>query len=356
MKFFIGGYGADLHLADLDPSNGAMRVMTSVRTPANASFVAWVAGTGMLYATVETGATATDSGRLAAFRLDDAGCLTLVSEADSCGAAPCHLAVDRKNRLLVAANYTSGSVVVYALTRAGAFGEQRACIQHEGQGPNPARQEAAHAHSAHIDPERKTVCVCDLGTDAVVRYELSELGAGRGSGATVLKLRPGSGPRHLAFSDDGRNVYVITELANTVLACSRDARTGVLNPVQELPLLPEGHRGDALAAEIQLHPDGRYLYASVRGPDLISVFRRNPDTGALAPAGSFRTGGSWPRHFQIDESGSHLLVANERSNRVCSFTIDKSTGMATACRTSLEVEAPSCALFFREVHRHRRAS
>ncbi|TVQ24429.1 MAG: lactonase family protein [Spirochaetaceae bacterium] len=356
MRFFIGGYSADLHLADIDLSSGGMRVLTSVRTPANASFLAWVAETGMLYASVETGATAAESGSLAAFRLDDDGGLTLVAEADSCGAAPCHLSVDRKNHLIIAANYTSGSVVVYSLTDAGAFGKRLSCIQHEGQGPNPARQEAAHAHSAHIDPEGKAVYVCDLGIDAVVRYELSELGAGRGAGVTVLKLRPGSGPRHLSFSDDGRNVYVITELANTVLACTRDAHTGLLNPTQEIPLLPEGQQVEAFAAEIQLHPSGRYLYASVRGPDLIAVFDRNPDTGELVPAGSFHTGGSWPRHFQIDESGSHLLVANERGNRVCLFAIEQSTGMATDSGASLEVEAPSCVLFPGETHPHRRVS
>lgn len=346
MRFFVGGYSRDLYLAELDAESGAMHISSSVDTGSNASFLAWVPETSTVYATAETGTHPAESGSLSAFRLHDSG-MTRVSDALSCGAGPCHLAVDASRRLLVAANYAGGSIVALSLAGTGEFETQLSCVQHEGQGPNTARQERAHAHSTNMDVAHRAVYVCDLGTDEVVRYQLSALQTGdyRDAGASALKLRPGSGPRHLAFSTDDRYAYVATELSNTVLACSHDPDTGVLTPVQELSLLPEGYEGEALAAEVQLHPDGAFLYVSVRGPDLIVVFGRDPSTGRLEPFGSFSSGGAWPRHFHIHESGTFMLVANERSNTVSSFRIDPQSGLGIATGHTLDTEAPSCALF-----------
>lgn len=347
MRFFVGGYSRTLHCAELNSDSGAMSIQSSVDTGSNASFLAWAPETSTVYATAETGTHPAEPGSIATFRLDDTGRLTRMSDALSCGAGPCHVAVDASKRLLVAANYVGGSIVALSLTETGDIGTPLACIQHEGQGPNAARQERAHAHSTHFDPARAAVYVCDLGTDEVVRYPLSVLDAGadRAAGTGALALRPGAGPRHLAFSPDGRHAYVVTELSNTVLACSHDPVTGALTVLQESSLLPDGYESEALAAEIQLHPNGALVYVSVRGPDRICVFRRETATGRLEPCASFSSGGVWPRHFDIDESGRYMLVANERSNLVCSFRIDPESGMGTSTGCTLEVEAPSCTLF-----------
>ncbi len=350
MRFFVGGYTQDIRLVELDATDSAFRVLATAETPANASFLAWVPQTGMLYATVETGSTAADSGGLAAYRLYASGALTLVSKTDSCGAAPCHLAVDAGTELVVAANYTGGSVTAVALHDDGTFAEQLACVQHQGSGPVTSRQEAAHAHSAHIEPHSGGVYVCDLGTDTIQRYELAAFRSvdrerpESAAGTIAMRLSPGSGPRHIAFSDDSRHAYVITELANTVIFCEHDIEQGILTQLQELPLLPGTHDGGALAAEIALHPSGKFLYASVRGPDRIVVFERDASRGLITPAGSFSSGGSWPRHLHLTHDGDSMLVANERSDRVCLFTIDSQSGIGIPAKQFLDTPAPSCVI------------
>ncbi len=347
MRFFLGGYSSDLNVAWLDPADGSIEIVSSVKTPQNASFVRHVPKLSALYATVEAGSSPDRAGQIAAYRVGDAGGLTAIGSTSSCGASPCHVDIDPRRRILTAANYGGESFVVIALEDDGALGEQVACVRHSGSSVNPKRQAEPHPHATTFSPDAHTLFVCDLGTDTITSYRIDDLLAGRTEGLTVAAVTPGAGPRHLEFSSDAKFAYLVTELANTVIAYAYDETNGTLTELQEISTLPPGFEGTSTAAEIQLHPSGNFLYASNRGHDSIAVFARNPATGLLEADSHFDTTGSGPRHFQIDRSGEWCLVSNQASDHVVSFRIDPSTGRGTSTGESITAPQPSCTEFLR---------
>ena len=348
MRFFLGGYSADLNVAWLDPADGSIEIVAKVTTPENASFVHYVPELSVLYATVESGHRTGDAGKIAAYRVDASGLLTAIDSVESCGPGPCHVAADPERLLVTAANYGGENWVAIRIDDDGTFAGQAACVRHSGSSVNKARQAEPHPHATTFSPDGDYVFVCDLGTDEVVRYAVGDVAGGAPKGTPAAKARPGSGPRHFEFSDDGKFAYLVTEMGNTVVTYAYDASDGSLEELQEISTLPDTFDGESAAAEVQLHPNGRFLYASNRGHDTIAVFARDPDSGLLEAAGHFDTTGSGPRHFQVDPSGQWCLVSNQATDHVVSFRIDESTGMGTWTGKSVQVPTPSCTEYWRQ--------
>ncbi len=344
MDFLMGGYSTVLSLARLDEEDGSIEVVASVETPENASFLAWVPRFSVVYATVESGYGGGESGKIAAYRVKGES-LSLMGTVESCGAGPCHIDVDAQAGLLAAANYGGESFIVIRLSEEGELGEQVACGRHEGSSVVKSRQSEPHPHATTFSPDRRYLYVCDLGTDSVMRYATEALAAGRTDAAVAAEVRPGSGPRHLDFSPDGRFAYLVNELSSTVVAYSYTPRDGSLSELQAVSMLPDGFDGESSAAEIQVHPGGEFVYASNRGHDTIAVFSRDGSSGTLEPAGWFDAAGRTPRHFRIDPSGAWCLVANQQSNQVASFRIDPKSGKGTWSGKGVQADAPSCVVF-----------
>ncbi|HEX3730716.1 MAG TPA: beta-propeller fold lactonase family protein, partial [Opitutaceae bacterium] len=160
-----------------------------------------------------------------------------------------------------------------------------------------------------------------------------------------LTTPPASGPRHLTFSPDGRSAYVINELANTVAAYGYDAARGTLTPRQVLSTLPAGFSGKNTAAEIAVHPNGRFLYASNRGHDSIAVFPRDPGSGQLGAPELFPAGGRTPRGFALSADGLWLVCSHQDSNTLCSFRIEPATGRLTRIEGAVPVPTPIGVVF-----------
>jgi 6-phosphogluconolactonase len=274
------------------------------------------------------------------------GKLELMNQADSGGAGPCHVAVDRKGRQVFVANYGGGSARVFQIEGSGALGEAGPVRQHAGSSVNPQRQTAPHAHQVAIDPANRRALICDLGLDKVMVYRVSssrpELEPNSPAFAPVAA---GAGPRHLAFHPSGRWVYVINELNSTVTVFSYNRRSGVLRELQSISTLPAGFTGATSCAAIQAHPSGKFVYGSNRGHDSLAVFQVEPGTGRLTAAGHVSTGGKTPRHFSIDPTGKWVLALNQGTDDVHVFSVDPKTGMLRATGQAQKVGAPVCAVF-----------
>jgi 6-phosphogluconolactonase len=127
-----------------------------------------------------------------------------------------------------------------------------------------------------------------------------------------------------------------------VTAFDYDGGTGALTERQTISTLPAEFRGANFTAEVVVHPDGRYLYASNRGHDSIALFSIDPATGALSPAGHRSTQGNWPRNFAIDPTGAYLLAANQRSDTIVVFRIDRATGRLEPVGAPYPLPRPVC--------------
>jgi 6-phosphogluconolactonase (cycloisomerase 2 family) len=150
-------------------------------------------------------------------------------------------------------------------------------------------------------------------------------------------LRPGSGPRHLAFHPDGAYAYVVNELSPSVTVCRWDAAEGVLTPLSETPVLPGAPARDAYPSGIVTSPDGRFVWTATRGEDVLSVLAVQGDELRLVT--TVHCGGHWPR--ALAASDGFLYVANERSGDVTWFAFDPLTGVPRR-GGSIRVPAASC--------------
>ena len=257
--------------------------------------------------------------------------LTRLNQLPAEGQDPCHMSFDKTGKYLLVANYSSGNVVVFPILGDGRLGEHTANVKDGGApGPNKERQEAPHAHWVSVSPDNRFVLVSDLGLDAILLYRFEAVkGALTPNDPPAAKLAAGAGPRHAAFSVDGRFVYVVNELNSTVTVFAFDGSRGALSDPQVVSTLPKAFQGRNDTAEIVLHPDGKWLFASNRGHDTIAVFSVDSVRGKLEPTGEFATGGKEPRHFAIDPTGQFLLAENQNSNRIVVFRIDPGKGTLT---------------------------
>ena len=202
---------------------------------------------------------------------------------------------------MLVANYTGGSVAVFPILADGKLGEASAFVQHTGKGTIPDRQEGPHAHSIDLSPDERFAMVDDLGLDELLVYKFdSAKGSLTPNDPPFTKLAAGAGPRHFVLRPDGKFAYVVTEIAHTVTVFSNDAANGKLTVLQTITTLPKDFSGRNDDAEIEVHPSGKFLYASNRGDDSIAIYAIDQSKGTLTQVGIVPTGGKEPRSFEID--------------------------------------------------------
>ncbi len=283
-----------------------------------------------------------------AYRVDaDAGRLTpLTSPLPASGgtAAPCHLALDRTGRVLLAANYHEGFVASLPVGSDGSLGAP-AVVRHSGRSAHPSRQEKPHVHSVTLSPDERFVLVADLGTDRVTSYPLLADGT-LGAAAAQFAAKPGAGPRHAKFSADGRHLHVVNELDNTITTLAYDAATGGLTLLGIVNTLPSDFTGANTTAEIRVHPSGGFVYASNRGHDSIAVFAREEASGRLQHLQTIASGGRTPRNFALSPDGRWLVCGHQDTPLLTVFEVDAATGRLTRTPHSAEVPVCICVAFF----------
>ncbi len=345
---FVGTYTGPLskgiYSARFDADTGKLTAPALAVESANPSFLAIHPTRRYVYAANELNSFQDKpAGSISAFAVEGSS-LKLINTVSSGGTGPCHVATDRTGRWLFAANYNGGSVAAFPIQANGALGEASSFFQHTLTSVTP-RQTGPHAHIVVLSPDNHFLLVADLGGDRVFVYRFDEKsGKLTPNEPAAGILPPGSGPRHIAFSKDGRLLYVLNELNATVTTFGWDAKSGALHDMGSISALPTGYTGNKSGAEIVLHPTGKFLYTSNRGHDSIAIFAVGSD-GKLTVVGHQPTGGRTPRNFTIDPSGKFLLAANQDSGNISVFRIDTATGRLTPAGGSVDVPAPVSILF-----------
>ncbi|HEY8670587.1 MAG TPA: lactonase family protein [Terriglobales bacterium] len=364
---FVGTYTKNeskgIYAYRYDGVSGQLKSLGLAAETSNPSFLTVDRAGKFLYAVNEDGTYKGEaSGGLSSFAIDHkTGKLAQINQVSSHGADPCYISLDRSGKFLLVANYTGGTVAVFPVLPDGHIGEASSVVKDAGAlGPNKERQDAPHAHWIETSARNRFAYVADLGLDRVLIYKfdaktgkLTE-GSATASGTPTTKpraddffsatLAPGTGPRHVAFSADGNFMYVLGELDSTVTVFANDDKE-TFRSIQKISALPGGFSGKNDAAEIAMHPSGKFLYTSNRGDDSIAVFSVAPGTGQLSVVGTFPAGGKAPRNFVIDPAGTHLLVANQETGNIVVFSIDPASGRLTPTGQIAKTGSPVCLVF-----------
>lgn len=325
-------YDFDTQTADFSLKNSSDRTI-------NPSYLTVSASNQYVYSVNENGAASSAT----AFGFNpENGQLDFINKQNTGGADPCYILDDNKN--VITANYSGGNITVFGINSDGSLSESKQIIQHTGKGKDKKRQENSHVHMVQFTPDNKFVIANDLGTDKIYIYKYNPE-----SPDNVLELKEsvavkeGSGPRHITFSPNGKFAYLLQELDGTLTVFSY--QDGTLKIIQETQVVFKRFIGDTSAADIHITPDGKFLYATNRGTaNTITCFKIFPD-GHLAFVENISTLGKGPRNFAIDPTGNYLLVANQTTNNVAIFKINKTSGDLTDTGKSINLCSPVCLVF-----------
>lgn len=333
---YTTGKSEGIYVYRFNSDDGSFEHVSTAKGITNPSYLA-VSGNKYVYSVSEAG----NSGAITAFSFAN-GVLTKLNEQPSGGVGPCYVSVDAKQKWVAAGNYRSGSVAVLPVLPDGSLSAPVSTIIHDGKSVNAQRQEKAHVHSTVFSPDNKFLFVPDLGMDKVMIYNFNEnTGQLFPAIPPFVLSTPGAGPRHFDFHPNGKFAYLMEEMAGTVSVLSYDGK-GKFKSIQNISSHPAGFKGFINSADIHVSPDGQFLYASNRGEsNTIAIFSIDKN-GKLKPVGHQSTFGTKPRNFNFDPTGNFLLVANQDSDNIVIFKVDKKTGLLTALDKQISVPNPVC--------------
>ena len=275
------------------------------------------------------------------------GKLSFLNSQSAQGTCTCYITEDKTSHWVFVANYCSGNLTGFPVNTDGSLAPATQIIQQFGKGADTVRQETSHVHSTIFSPNEKFLLAANLGTDQEHIYAFNafrNIPLSEPYDSTVF-LKPGSGPRHIAFHPVKPDLYILGELTGTVDAYHFDSLSGKLSHFQRIRTTPESFSGDPGSADIHIRADGRFLYATNRGvSNTITVFEIRKD-GTLETRQNIPVNGKHPRNFAIDPTSHFLLVANRDSNNIVVFSIDQQSGLLTPTGKEISIPNPVCLKF-----------
>jgi 6-phosphogluconolactonase len=341
---YTSGNSEGIYVYKFNSKTADARLTSSIKT-SNPSFLAISPNQKYVYAVNENADSTqhTITGFVSAFSFNKAnGQLNFINKQESGGKHPCYVTVDKTGKWVIAGNYSSGSLALLPANADGSLEPARQIIQHEGSSVVEGRQDDAHVHATVLSRDNKTLYVPDLGTDKLMLYKFDAKNGKLAEADMPFALsEPGAGPRHLAIHPTGKMAYLMEELSGTVnvFAVYKD---GSVESVQTISALPREYEGPVGSADIHVSPDGKFLYASNRGEsNTIGIFRINAN-GRLTWLGHQETMGKKPRNFNFDPTGNYLLVANQDSDEIVIFKVNKQTGLLTDTGKRINTPNPVC--------------
>jgi 6-phosphogluconolactonase len=342
---FIGTYTSGgskgIYVYNFNAKTGETKWVSNTDSAANPSYLTIAPDGKHIYAVNEI--SRSQAGLVAAYSFDPAsGKLSLINRQSSGTENPCHISITKNGKWLAVANYTGGSLATFPVNADGSIQPFSQHIIHEGKGINPVRQEKAHVHSVFFSPDEKFLFTPDLGLDQITAYQFNPNNTQPLKPATVpyISAEPGTGPRHIEFSPNGKFMYVIEEMGGTVSAYAYS--NGGAKRIQRIATHPDDFKGQPGSADIHISPDGKFLYASNRGTENnIAIFSVAAD-GVLTAKGYQSTMGEQPRNFMIDPTGNFLLAANQKTSNIVVYKRNKQTGLLQALPNQLNIPNPVC--------------
>ncbi|MEZ1317044.1 lactonase family protein [Pseudomonas fluorescens] len=331
----------------LDQSNGALSLVNQVNAGDQVNPMAITPDGKVLFAALRV-----KPFQVLGYSIDaKTGQLTPLSKAPL-AQSMAYLSTDRSGLYLLGASYGADAVTVQAIDRAYQPSDK---IMSYATGP--------HAHSVRTDPSNRFAYTGNLGADRVLQYRLDgKTGALTPIGSGYVSVPANTGPRHLAFSKDGKYLYVVGEMSGTVTAFSINDSTGALteiavaNGIPERLKLAHGEVRDARnndlkddptpriwAADLRLSPDGKLLFMTERTSSSVSAFAVDQSTGGLRFLQNYPVEEQQPRNIAFSPNGRWLLVTGEKSEKVGTYAVGgdgalKRVGEAASGKGALWIE------------------
>ena len=341
-RVFVGSGTAQGILA-YDWKNGELTPAGVAAALPNATWITLSPGHAYLYVATEVDSfQGKPTGEVSSFRVEQ-GALQPLSAQNSASVGTCHVGLDHSGKVLISADYGGGGAASFRITD-GQLSPAVSIEHFTGHGPRSDRQQSAHAHFVSFSPDNSFAYINDLGSDCIHIFRLNAATAEL-SPTGEYRARPGAGPRTLHFHPNGHTAYSVNELDSTVDLLSWSPADGGLSLVTRIELLPKGYQGPTRACDTVISRDGRSVYFANRDNDFLYSFHAAYETGALTPIGRTSCGGKTPRNFTLDPTERWMLVANQDSSLISVFARNPQTGALAAEGKSFAAPTPMCIVF-----------
>ncbi|WP_028042742.1 lactonase family protein [Candidatus Stoquefichus massiliensis] len=339
--FYVASYGKNndrgIYIMKFDESTLEIKRIQQIVTKDYPSYM--ITKNHVLYVAYKNASSHNDGGGIGSFTIHGDE-LILNNNYGSSGRSYTHLCVDENDRYVFAANYHVGATASYQLENK-AITQKICAVHHKGLGPDLLkRQTGPHAHCVGITPDKQFVYSVDLGADKVVMYRYNQ-GVLLEDSDYTLNIVPGSGPRHMIFSHDGRFAYLVNEIANNIMVFKYIE--GRFNLIQAIHCIPRHFKGFSSASAIRMTSSGDHLFVSNRGHDSIAMYRVNKETGKISLLYMVHTG-KGPRDFNIIDD-KYLIVGCQEINCLQILTFDEEAEKLLMSDSSVELPAPVCITF-----------
>jgi 6-phosphogluconolactonase (cycloisomerase 2 family) len=302
-----------------------------------------------LFAVNENGPGQTDVvGKVSSFAIDPkTHAVSFINQIDSKGEEPTHSNLSLDGRFLFVANYAvhpdpGGSLAVVPVGKDGKLSPVAQTATHEASKVNPERQASPHVHSAVPTPDGKYLIAMDLGADKmfVFNYDGKKTQPLTPAKTPSVDLPPGSGPRHLLFSKDGKHAWLTMEMSAQVAVF--DYHDGAFKRTALVDLANKDGQQYRAAGGLHTSPDGKFLYVANRGEaNELVVFSIDSSNGQLKEVQRRSVEGKEPREFSFDPSGHFVLIANQKSNQIVTVRVDPKTGLLGETVQKVDFDSPS---------------
>lgn len=332
----------------------------------------------LLYALSTTaklpGLRAGGGGQIFVFAADgETGRLRLLKSTPTWSISPAYMAIDLSGRYMVVANHASRSTVtkvrkdafgkyrllveyddstveLFEVREDGTVGELLDVVYHHGDGPE-WRQTNAHPHSCNMSPSGRLFAVCDKGNDTVSMYTINREKQRLELASGIFRHAPGTLPRYCAYHPSLPYFYHNNEACMDLHAFRYDEE-GRLEPIGAFSSLPDGFSGDSRCRgevleqqDLLMHPNGRFLYDVVRGPNTIAVFAVDQSTGRLERIQDLFVGGQWPRGIAMSPDGRFMALCSVGSGGICMYSVGEDGRLSPTGHTG-ELEYAAYASFW----------
>lgn len=302
-----------------------------------------------LFAVNENGPGQTDVvGKVSSFAIDPkTHAVSFINQIESKGEEPTHSNLSLDGRFLFVANYAvhpdpGGVLAVVPVGKDGKLSPVVQTATHEASKVNPERQASSHVHAAVPTPDGKYLIAMDLGADKmfVFNYDGKQTQPLKPAKVPSVDLPPGSGPRHLLFSKDGKHAWLTMEMSAQVAVF--EYHDGAFKRTQLVELANKDGQQYRAAGGLHTSPDGKFLYVANRGEaNELVVLSINSANGQLKEIQRRSVEGKEPREFSFDPSGRFVLIANQKSNQIITVRVDPKTGVLGDTVQKVDFDSPS---------------
>ena len=267
----------------------------------------------------------------------------VLSQLETGGAHPCHVAYSNSLPILLVSNYSGGSLSLYSLEQNGAIRKLEQHIQYSSSSVNKERQNAAHIHSAFLSEDGKRAYVSDLGGDLIYEYAILKDGDDyKLEELSRIQTKLGGGPRHMSFGRGNEIIYSVLELTGEVEVFRN--QNGAWKSIQVLPMFDTNFKGNQGAGDIKTSKNGKHVYATNRGDANVVLTYKVMKGGELLLENILSVDGNSPRNLNMTPNNKWLFIGNQESNAVSVFKIGKN-GRLKLSAEKIQIPKPVCVVF-----------